>query len=277
MTPDPSAPHYPNQPQIQPQVSVQPQPYGANNYGQIGGIPNYQPQPIVVGQAPFVMMQPAAFASTSATAALVLSILGILGSFCYGIGCIFILISVILCFGNGSVIRANPMHPDRNTHRTAVVINWITIVLSLILIIPVLGSGVLYVWASSLAEGEVQDYQSLYDFSSYDAYGAVTSASDDNLIRIDMEQGDDLPWNSIYIYISVDGAFPILCDKPGQSGGECGAIEYGDTSDGFWSVGDGVTIVESGSNLCSFSCDIEFEIVDNREGVTIAEGSVVAY
>ena len=254
MTPDPSAPHYPNQPQIQPQVSVQTQPYGANNYGQIGGIPNYQPQPIVVGQAPFVMMQPAAFASTSATAALVLSILGILGSFCYGIGCIFILISVILCFSNGGVIRANPMHPDRNTHRTAVVINWITIVLSLILIIPVLGSGVLYVWASSLAEGEVQDYQSLYDFSYYDASGAVTSASDDNLIRINMEQGDDLPWDSIYFYISVDGAFPILCDNPGQSGGECGAIEYGDTSDGFWSVGDGVTIVESGSNLCSFSC-----------------------
>ena len=101
MIPDPSAPQYnPNQPQIQPQVSPQPQQFAPNNYGQIGGTPGYQPQPIAVGQAPFGMMQPA-FASTSATAALILSILGLLGSSCYGIGFLFILISAILCIGNG--------------------------------------------------------------------------------------------------------------------------------------------------------------------------------
>ena len=125
MTPDSPAPQYnPNQPQIQPQAAPQPQVFGAATQTQIGGAPGYQPQTIAVGQAPYGMMQPA-FASTSATAALILSILGLLGSSCYGIGFLFILISAILCIGNGKVIKENPMHPDRGTHKAAVIINWI--------------------------------------------------------------------------------------------------------------------------------------------------------
>ena len=176
MIPDPSAPQYnPNQPQIQPQVSPQPQQFAPNNYGQIGGTPGYQPQPIAVGQAPFGMMQPA-FASTSATAALILSILGLLGSSCYGIGFLFILISAILCIGNGKVIKANPMHPDRGTHKAAVIINWISIVIVLLVAILVVGSGVMYVWASSLAEENTDGGLMLYDFDASDA-GEDTSNS----------------------------------------------------------------------------------------------------
>ena len=247
-----------------------------NNTAQIGGTPGYQPQPIAVGQAPFGMMQPA-FASTSATAALVLSILGLLGSSCYGIGFLFILISAILCIGNGKVIKANPMHPDRGTHKAAVIINWITIAIVLVIAIAVVGSGVLYVWASSLAEENTDGELMLYGFDASDASGDVTSATNDDLIVITMEQGSDLNWAALEIQISIDGAVPITCDNPGQSGSECGSVEFGNTGDNAWSVGDGVTIVESGSNLCSGGCDIDFTIIDVREGMLIAEGYTYAY
>ena len=277
MIPDPSAPQYnPNQPQIQPQVSPQPQQFAPNNYGQIGGTPGYQPQPIAVGQAPFGMMQPA-FASTSATAALILSILGLLGSSCYGIGFLFILISAILCIGNGKVIKANPMHPDRGTHKAAVIINWISIVIVLLVAILVVGSGVMYVWASSLAEENTDGELMLYDFDASDAGEDTSNSGDDQLIIISMETGSDLSWSIVQIQISIDGAAPITCDNPGQSGSDCGATEFGNTGDAVWSVGDGVTIVESGSNLCSGGCGIEYTIIDAREGMIIASGNSYAY
>ena len=277
MIPDPSAPQYnPNQPQIQPQVSPQPQQFAPNNYGQIGGTPSYQPQPIAVGQAPFGMMQPA-FASTSATAALILSILGLLGSSCYGIGFLFILISAILCIGNGKVIKANPMHPDRGTHKAAVIINWITIVIVLLFVVLIAGSGILYVWGSSLAEDNAGGELMLYDFDASDAGEDTSNSGDDQLIIISMEMGSDLSWSIVQIQISIDGAAPITCDNPGQSGGDCGSIEYGNTADSTWSVGDGVTIVESGSNLCSGGCGIEYTIIDAREGMIIASGNSYAY
>lgn len=277
MIPDPSVPqNNPTQPQIQPQVSPQPQQFAPNNYGQIGGTPGYQPQPIAVGQAPFGMMQPA-FASTSATAALILSILGLLGSSCYGIGFLFILISAILCIGNGKVIKANPMHPDRGTHKAAVIINWITIVIVFLVAILVVGSGVLYVWSSSLAEGNTDSELFLYDFDASDAGEDTSNSGDDQLIIISMESGSDLSWSIVQIQISIDGAAPIICDNPGQSGSDCGSIEFGNTADSTWSVGDGVTIVESGSNLCSGGCGIEYTIIDAREGMIIASGNSYAY
>jgi hypothetical protein len=36
-----------------------------------------------------------------------------------------------------------------------------------------------------------------------------------------------------------------------------------------WSVGDGVTVVENGQELCSGSCSIDVTITDTREGKVI--------
>ena len=169
------------------------------------------------------------------------------------------------------------MHPDRGTHKAAVIINWITIAIVLVIAIAVVGSGVLYVWASSLAEGNTDGELMLYDFDASDAGEDTSNSGDDQLIIISMETGSDLSWSIVQIQISIDGAAPITCDNPGQSGGDCGSIEYGNTADSTWSVGDGVTIVESGSNLCSGGCGIEYTIIDAREGMIIASGNSYAY
>jgi len=67
----------------------------------------------------------------------------------------------------------------------------------------------------------------------------------------------------------------MICDNPGQSGGVCSLVEYGNTDDEVWSVGDGVTIMESGTDLCSSTCSIDVTITDVREGKVIDE--VYAY
>jgi hypothetical protein len=106
-----------------------------------------------------------------------------------------------------------------------------------------------------------EDWFALYAFGAEDANGAVTDGTDDNLVRVTMSQGGDLNWASISVKISVDNAAPVTCDNPGVTGGACGLVEFGATGDNFWSVGDGVTIVESGQDLCtSGTCSVEVTI-----------------
>ena len=116
-----------------------------------------------------------------------------------------------------------------------------------------------------------------YSFSAVDSNGAPSTATDDNLIRVTMDQGSDLNWASVSVSISVNGAAPITCSNPGLDGADCSAIEFGDTSDNVWSVGDGITIAESGQDLCSEgTCEVEVRIIDTREGATIDTASAIA-
>ena len=121
-------------------------------------------------------------------------------------------------------------------------------------------------WAGSLAEGNTDGNLALYSFSGNDAYGDSTGA-DDNLIRLDMDQGREINWATVSVGISVDGGAPVTCDNPGMSGSSpCALMEYGNTDDQYWSVGDGVTVYENGQDLCSSTCSIDVTIVDTREG-----------
>ena len=122
-----------------------------------------------------------------------------------------------------------------------------------------------------------EDWFALYAFGAEDANGAVTDGTDDNLVRVTMSQGGDLNWASISVKISVDNAAPVTCDNPGVTGGACGLVEFGATGDNFWSVGDGVTIVESGQDLCeSGTCSVEVTITDTREGKTLDTSTAIA-
>jgi hypothetical protein len=91
-----------------------------------------------------------------------------------------------------------------------------------------------------------------------------------------MSQGGDLNWASVSVKISVDNGAPVTCSN-GDASGDCDLIEFGTTGDQFWSVGDGVTIVESGQDLCSGgTCVIKVTITDTREGKTLDETTAIA-
>ena len=113
-------------------------------------------------------------------------------------------------------------------------------------------------------------------FDVEDANGDTTDGTDDNLVRVTMTQGapnGGLNWAWIKVMISVDNAAPVTCDNPGATGGSCGLVEFGSTSDQVWSVSDGVTIVETGQDLCAAgtTCEIKVTITNTRIGQTIDE------
>ena len=118
---------------------------------------------------------------------------------------------------------------------------------------------------------------SVYIFSGEDAADSVSNATDDDLVHITMSKGSDLNWASVSVKISVDNGAPITCSN-GDASEDCVIIEYGNTGDQFWSVGDGVTIKESGMDICSSgtSCLVTVTIVDTREGKTLDETTAVA-
>ncbi|MBH34010.1 MAG: hypothetical protein CMB74_00995 [Euryarchaeota archaeon] len=110
----------------------------------------------------------------------------------------------------------------------------------------------------------------LYAFSGKDAQGSPGTGTADNLIMLTMDQGSDINWAAISVKLSIDGAAPVTCDNPGVSGtAVCSLVEFGNTDDQVWSVGDGVTVVENGQELCSGSCSIDVTVTDTREGKTI--------
>ena len=148
----------------------------------------------------------------------------------------------------------------------------------LMVAITVVLAGVLYVWAASLAEGNTDGNLALYAFGGEDATGSVTDGTSDDLVRITMSQGGDLNWASISVKISVDNGAPVTCSNPTQEKtAQCDLVEFGDTSDNAWSVGDGVTIIETGQDLCtSGTCVIKVTITDTREGKTLDETTAVA-
>ena len=148
----------------------------------------------------------------------------------------------------------------------------------LMVAITVVLAGVLYVWASSLAEDNTEGSLALYEITAKDAGDDISTQTDDELVQITMKQGSEINWAAVKISISVNDAAPVTCDNPGQSSNaQCTAVEFGDTTDNVWSVGDGVTITESGQDLCSSgTCSIEITIVDTQSQTTIDTSTTVA-
>ena len=109
-----------------------------------------------------------------------------------------------------------------------------------------------------------------FAFSGKDAQGTPSTGDADNLIMLTMDQGGDINWAAVSVKLSIDGAAPVTCANPGvDDTSACLLVEFGNTDDQVWSVGDGVTIVENGQDLCSGSCSIDVTITDIRQGVVI--------
>ena len=121
------------------------------------------------------------------------------------------------------------------------------------------------------------DPLTLYVMDAEDASGSPSDGIEDNLVRVTMTQGSDINWASISVKVSVNNEAPVTCNNPGATGGGCDLVEFGDTSDQVWSVGDGVTIKEA-SAMCAAgeTCNVTVTITDTQRGVTIDESSAVA-
>ena len=124
-------------------------------------------------------------------------------------------------------------------------------------------------WRSYVGSG-------LFDFSASDAGASVSTGTDDALVMIAMDQGSDINWAAVSVKLTIDGNAPVTCDNNDQGTSTCYLVEYGTTDDQVWSVGDGVTVYESGQDLCNNSCEIVITITDINAGKKIDESTTVA-
>ena len=141
----------------------------------------------------------------------------------------------------------------------------------LMVAITVVLAGTLYVWAAGLAESNTDGTLSLYAFDAKEAPGTPTEATDDNLAIITMNQGQDTTWAVLSVKLSINGAASTTCAVPGQTGGSCIVVDSSNDAN-IWSVGEDVTVVENGVDMCSdANCEMSFAITNLRTGQSLAK------
>jgi len=151
----------------------------------------------------------------------------------------------------------------------------------LMVAITVVLAGVLYVWASSLAEGNADGEFTTYVITAdgNTAGDGPTTATDDSLVEMTMSTGQDINWAAVSVKISINDGAPLTCAKDSGENAQCVFVEFGtDTTDQLWSVGDGFVISESGQDLCNAdaTCNIEITITDTQVGTVIDTSSATA-
>ena len=134
----------------------------------------------------------------------------------------------------------------------------------LMVAITVVLAGVLYVWASSLA-GDSTSSGGLdaYTFADRDAADTMSPDGGDDLVHVQMTQGDALSWAVVKISIVVDdGALQNCVEAAAADGTE--ACSWAKDGDSTWSVGEEITISEGADNdLCgsgNSGCNVEVTI-----------------
>ena len=130
----------------------------------------------------------------------------------------------------------------------------------LMVAITVVLAGVLYVWASSLADDSTGGGLDTYQFSDRDAAGAMSSDGGDDLVHVAMTQGDDLSWALLKVSIVVDSGASMTCDEA-SAADATSDCSWAKDDDNHWSTSEEITISEgSATDLCDGTdggCDVD--------------------
>lgn len=154
----------------------------------------------------------------------------------------------------GQVIVMPPSGGGMSGGAIALLVIGIVLLLALVLLLP----GILYVWASSLAEDSTGGGLNMYTFDDSDAYG------DDDLVDIQMTSGDGLNWATVGISITVDGGTPQTCSEGTNTGSSCEYESYQGGGNSYqWEIAEGITI--SGDCYDNWGCQVDVTITkDDR-------------
>ena len=103
----------------------------------------------------------------------------------------------------------------------------------------------------------------VYSFSDRDAAGVMSADGGDDLVHIQMIQGDDLSWAVLEISIVVDGNQPQICVEAAAADGT-EACSFARDADSTWSVSEEITITEgTENNLCGengYGCEVDVQV-----------------
>ena len=151
----------------------------------------------------------------------------------------------------------------------------------LMVAITVVLAGVLYVWASQLAEGNTDGDFSMYDFKVEAIAGnTFDTGSGEEIVRVALDKGEDLSWSTVIVQMKTktDGdatSTPYVeCTNPDKAPSTGCAIS--DNDDGKWAFGEEVTISEGSDDVCSSgTCEIQIRILDRSTNKLIYESNII--
>ena len=144
----------------------------------------------------------------------------------------------------------------------------------LMVAITVVLAGVLYVWASQLAEGNTDGDFSMYDFEVNSASTAFTTAGEEAVVYVSLDAGEDLSWSTVIVQMKADGGVYVECTNPDKVAGT--GCDITDNDDGKWAFGEEVTISEGSDDTCSGgTCEVQIKILDRSTNKLIYESNTI--
>ena len=153
----------------------------------------------------------------------------------------------------------------------------------LMVAITVVLAGVLYVWASSLADDSTGGGLDKYQFDSRDASGVMSSDAGEKLVHVKMTQGEDLSWSVLKVSIVVDNGNTFNCVDASKDTDNTADCTYTTDDDNSWSTSEEITISEGDMDMCDGAnggCDVDVTLtkigVGNEDDKVIREVSAYA-
>ena len=118
-------------------------------------------------------------------------------------------------------------------------------------------------------EDSTGDTLDTYVWSAVDgASGDTTNATGEDLVRVQMDGGQELNWAVVEITITVNGATPQSCGTD-ETGTGCWYYDYQGSGDAEeWSTGEGIIISEGSNDICDGdgACFVAVNIVKKGAG-----------
>ena len=146
----------------------------------------------------------------------------------------------------------------------------------LMVAITVVLAGVLYVWASDLANNNQEDSPDMYQYSATDHTDVPDSGTADSLFVLQFSRAPkDLNWANLNVQIIGADGNPTTCDIDAGDG-NCKMVQFG-YNDLIWEQSEIIHVTENGLDICSAApCSLTIKITDVRSGIDlIGSGSVV--